>query len=169
MKTFIIATEAGIKIEVKENLKKDQVNKLEDNFSEVKDFVEDKGGGIIVITAQQNHIVLDMMLQQAKSLEMIIGASSNMKCLMEDTIKFIDSLSNKFKKENNTDDEISGYLDDAFEALHKRFPERAILIMAVDPNEKCFSACGNLNMKAALMLLLSEYLDKIRAAHEDSC
>lgn len=160
MTTFVIATEAGIKIEVKQNLKKDQVKKLENNFSEVKDFVEDKGDGV-VITAQEKYINLSMMLKQETLCDVILVSSNNIENLMEDTIKFIDSLPEDKKISNDTtnvhaeqQNEDNKKFDDIFEMFKKSFSNAGIFMMVYNPEEHGVHFAGNMNKNFVLSALL---------------
>ena len=155
----IIATEAGIQLELKKALKEDQVKKLEKNFSEVKDFVGDKSS-IITVIAQEKHIVLGMMLDQVITPAMLGQAMTQIDSLMTDTVNFLDDLpedekvldediaSDKFK------DNAEKATDEAFESIMKAIPDAGVFITILDPKSGDIQMAGNLKKSFVLSTLL---------------
>lgn len=163
MITYVIALEAGVKVEVKENLKKDQVKKFEKNFSEVKNFVEDKNRDV-VIAAPDKHIILGMMLQKAPTPDMISAVEKKMASLMFEVIEFINDLpkDKKVLDEDIVSDESKDDIEKAtdevfestFESITKIIPGARVFMEIFDPKLGGIHIAGNLDKSFVLSTLL---------------
>ena len=158
-KLQIIATEAGIQLELKKALEEDQAKKLEKNFSEVKDFVGDKSSSITVI-AQEKHIVLGMMLDQVITPAMLGQAMSQIESLAVDTVNFLDDLPedeeviDEDTASNASKDNTEKAVDEAFESITKAIPDAGVFITVLDPKSGGIHMAGNLKKSFVLSTLL---------------
>lgn len=159
MNKFIIATGEGIKIEVKQNLKKAQVEKVEKHFQEIKDFVSDFDDKF-TITKVNKDLVLGYMTLPVVDPELIDALSKKSEDLMSITMDFINKLEETQPANGDDltkdphDSDVEKAIDAAFESLKKVVPDGGAFIMVYDPKEDGVHLAGNLNKHLVASLLL---------------
>ena len=157
MNTFVIATEGGIKIEVKENLTKKFAEKMEKFFKEAKEFVSDIYQDV-AISLQDKTTVLGIELPLIVSPEMISGCCERLEDIMKKVNNFINDLPDEgqvatpVNEEKKLDSEKA--IDNAFESLKKNIPNGGVFMMVFDPETSGIHVAGNLDRGFVLSTLL---------------
>lgn len=157
MKVFIIAAEAGIKIEAKYDLDTEFAHKAKRYFKQVKEFVADIDKEVM-IALQDTNMILGIMsdcIIEPKTIQQCIKRLGN---IMVSVNNFINDLPDEnkvetpVKQENNLDTE--EVMDNAFESIQKNIPNAGIFIMVFNPNDSGVHITGNLDRNFVLTTLL---------------
>ena len=146
MNTFVIATEDGIKVEVKENLTKKIAEKMKKFFKEAKEFVS----GIdqdIAISLQNRTIVLGVMLATVTSPEIISESCKILEGIMKKVNNFINDLPDEKEVTAPKDEKALNskkVIDNAFESIKKGISNVGIFMMVANPEDGHVRIISNL-------------------------
>ena len=156
---FIIATEEGIKIEAKQSLKKDQIEKVEKHFDKVRKFVSDFDNDFTVTCINKN-LILGYIMPPVVDPDLINAISKKSEDLMDLTMDFVNKLE-KTKPTNGdeldkmcTKKDPDKVIDAAFESIKKAIPNGGAFIMIFDPDSSGIHVAGNLDKNFVLSTLL---------------
>lgn len=166
MKTTVIATEgSGIQVEVKADLIKEFVEKMEKNLKKVKEFVANIDIKVSILL-QKRTLILGTMLNDVVDFETISKTSSKLGDIMLKTTNFIRDLPEEEQvktpvEENKTEAKdaalripVSEAVNDAFESLKKSIPDCGIFMMVADPKAFDVHVIGNLDKNFVISTLL---------------
>lgn len=156
MKKIIYSNPAGISVEVCETLTKEQNTKVDDFFAEIKDFLACRNEVAVLAQARQHILRLAVNLPKRTTLNAIEEASNELETVMNDTIKFIDSLHYEVEEEKPSKDEDESSIEEKIhkcvDELIEADPNRAFVLVSIDKDGNVIMS-GNMNRLIAASIL----------------
>lgn len=161
MKKIIYSNPTGISVEVFKKLTVEQNTKVVDFFAEIKDFLACRNGAAIFAHDPLNLLRLAINLPKKTTLSAIEEVSNELETVMNDTIKFIDSLHYEVEEKKPSKDEDESSIEEKIhkcvDELIEADPNRAFVLVSINKDGNVIMS-GNMNkLIAASILVNSEF------------